>query len=447
MSTSQFVCVIVVLAFVVVSSSHVGWATALASGYIITLGGITTTLYVLPGVPDHIGIARSTPTLYLGDLLLVAATIAILAGGGSIKVGWHLTSFLIPALFLLVLFWGNTTEQWSGLKLYATALISFGIGRWLSETIEAKSARLLAVSCFIVTAAQTLIALAQSQGIYLIGQASVDATRWINEERMVGLYGHPGTLGRTMFLLLCFLLPLTVSGEKLTRRIAFAAVFLGITATLLTLSRANAAAIGIAIVVWLLLSGHATSFGRRVGIAVIGGLVIALNSNQIEGLELRQAEDPRYGFRDQIFDVGIAQIQSAPMSGIGPNYYTEVVGDYDRLSAAGYPLHNSFLFPVAELGLPLAIAFFMPLILVAMRTLRRVFVEQKMDAQAVTFLSLAPGLVVIAWSGWGLVQSDSLPLWFMAFGFLATRTSYFDFTKKADVSLGQKESHSPIRAQ
>lgn len=435
MSTSQLICVAAVGLFVLVMSPIAGWTVALISGYVITLGGITTTLYSTGAVTQgHYGIARNAPTLWLGDLLLIGTLLAIWAGAGRLRIGWLIASLTFPAIVLLFVVWGNTPEQWSGLKLYVTAIVAFGVGRWLSENLTEKAGLVLVSACLASCALQFTVTFAQSRGVYLLGLASSDSAQWINDGRMVGLYSHPAFLGKTMFLLFCFLLPLTLSSHALTRRLAYAALGFGSVATLLTLSRANTFAIGVAIVLWVFLSGRASSLWRRLAIVGVALGLVFMNSAAVTGLQLRQAEDPTGGFRDRIMDVGLEQIKSAPLTGTGPNYYGEIVGQYDRLAASGFPLHNSFLYPAAELGIPLAIALFLPLIATVWAAAARFARQRSLDVQSAALFAILPGLVAIAWTGWGMVATEALPLWFMGFGFLAARSDPLTTAKMRDAN-------------
>jgi hypothetical protein len=224
-----------------------------------------------------------------------------------------------------------------------------------------------------------------------------------------------------MFLLFCFLLPLSAYRQRTTRRLAFSAIALGSAATLLTLSRAKIFAIGAAVVLWLILSGRASSMWTKLAIVVAMGLVMLLNADIISRLELRQLQDPEGGARQYVLSIGMHQIHSAPFSGTGPNYYVEIVGRYDGFAAKGFPVHNSFLLPVAELGIPLAIIFFLPLLIVLRQVARRISQHSAIDAQAAALLALLPGIVVIGWTGWALVATESLPLLYVGIGFLASR--------------------------
>ena len=148
------------------------------------------------------------------------------------------------------------------------------------------------------------------------------------------------------------------------------------------------------------------------------GAVVALRTNAISDLQLRQEQDPRGGYRGDIWAVAMEQIKSSPWVGTGPNSYSEVVGRHDPLAAHGFPVHNSFLYPIAEVGIPLALIFFSPLLLTLFNSLKNTLKNKSLDLRTAALISILPGLIIIGWTGWGLGNSDALPLWFMAFGFL-----------------------------
>lgn len=421
MSANQLFFLVAITIFLVIAASRAGWAAAFISSYVITLGGLTTNLYVMDGAVGHSGIAHGAPTISFGDVLLLCSLIAIWVQGGRLGVGWLLAGFAFPALVLLLAVWGNTPEQWAGLQLYVTAIVSFGIGRWLSENLSEASAFVLSCACLFTCAVQFTITFAQWLGISLTPRAlSTDTAAIIESQgRMVGLYQHPAFLGKTVFLLLCFLLPLASRSKGTTRTFAFLALTVGGFAALLTLSRANSVAIVSAVFLWSILRGGLNSALKILGVSAVTGALLLTYTGIFQELLLRQ-ENSEGGPRPWLFATGMNQVANAPMVGTGPNFYNEVVGQYDSFAAAGLPVHNSFIFAIAELGIPLAVVFFSPLIITVGRAVSRTLRSKSIDAQAATLFAILPGLFVIGWSGWGLMHAAALPLWFMGFGYLAS---------------------------
>jgi O-antigen ligase len=445
-SNGQLLCIAAIGAFVLAIAPRAGWAVAFVGAYLITLGGVTTKLLTVASGPAVNGIAPSTLTIYLSDVLLVCSVVAIWAQNGRLKIGWTVAAFLLPATVLLFTAWGNDPAQWSGIKLYLTAIISFAIGRWLSTNLTEKGALALASACAVICGLQFLLTVAQSAGIMLIHAGRQDSGEWVREGRMVGLYVHPGIVGKTIFLLFCFLLPLTSSANAATRRLAYTALTLGSVTILLTLSRANAVALTAAVVIWVIFTGRATSIVNR--LAIVGGVaaIIVVSTNAAQGLQDREAQDPNGGYRDPIFAVGMNQIQSQPLTGTGPNYYLQAVSQYDHYAAEGWPLHNTFLLAIAELGIPLAIVFFSPLLMAIGSAAKRTVQTKKLDPTSVALLAVLPGVITIGWTGWGLLSSESVPLWFMGFGFLACHNSRVTTTSSGSDEDDETLTDAPIRA-
>ncbi|WP_191992531.1 O-antigen ligase family protein [Mycolicibacterium mucogenicum] len=441
MSLSQLICIAGIALLVCLVAPFAGWPTAFISGYLLTLGGVTTTLFILGDVNIHYGIAPGSPTFWLSDFLLALALLAIWASGGPWSGGWLLLIFAVLSSILLLRVWGNTPEQWSGLKLYMTAIVSFGIGRWLGQHLTSNAGLVLAWTSLVVCGIQFVTTGAQALGVLLVRPGTTNATLWINQGRMVGLYDHPSFLGKTVLLQLCFLLPLTASGRALTRRLATTAIVLGTVATVLTLARANIVAIGVAIVLWTILSNRATTVAVRLAIGgLVGGVLVAMNAGPIGALAARQLEDPYGGRRGSLLDIGLGQIKSALTTGTGPNYYSEVVGQYDPMAAKGFPVHNSFLYPIAELGLPIGLLFFSPLIVTVVWTALRAIREGRIDVKSAALLSLLPGIAVVAWTGWGMISWEILPLWFAGFGFLSADGDTISFSKhQADTATAPEQ--------
>lgn len=424
MSTNQLLLAAIIVVFLFTAARLAGWAVAFVSSYLITLCGLTTVLYLMEGSSSHQGIAPSAPMVFLGDLLLLCGLIAIWANGGRLEIGWLFAGFGIPAVFMLVTVWGNTPEQWSGLKLYFTAILSFGIGRWLSENLTNRSAFVLVCACLMTCFIQFTVTFAQSIGITEFAFRSYNsATKAIigSQGRMVGLYEHPGFLGKTMLLLLCFLLPLAGRSHGVTRKLAYASIAMAVVATLLTLSRANSVAIILALVLWPILRGNGNASVKILGSTAVSGALIAINTTVFSDLIQRHEADRGGGPRGYLLEVGLQQIQTAPLTGTGPNYYNEVVGQYDALAAGGLPVHNSLLLAIAELGFPLAMVVFAFPMIAILQAARRIVRNKAIDLQSATLLSILPGIALAGWTGWGLMGIEALPLWFMAFGFLSSR--------------------------
>ncbi|WP_185736249.1 O-antigen ligase [Nocardioides sp. LS1] len=273
-----------------------------------------------------------------------------------------------------------------------------------------------------MTAAHLVAATFQSRG-ELVGTSGDPAARdWVlNSHRMLGFYNHPSTLGKTTFLLLFFLLPLTMSRSRVARGSAQIGIVLGFIASFLTVSRANVAASACAVLIWILINRKAVSNGARIATAVAVGAATFGNLGAISALETRNQADPTGGPRDQLLSIGLHQIADTPWFGVGANYYSEFVGRYDPYAATGFPVHNTFLLGVAELGIPLAVVFFSPVLLTVMIGWQRWQRNGFLDARTAAMVATVPGTLLITLTGWGMLSEASLLLWYAALGNLATR--------------------------
>jgi O-antigen ligase len=278
---------------------------------------------------------------------------------------------------------------------------------------------ILSLACFLSCGAQMLEIFLQSRGSTLFGvdDYSLD---FINSGRMVGLFNHPGSAGKYVFLLLCFALPLTTRSEIPTRRLAHATIICGLIVTLYTQSRANTLAVGVTLVLWIVFSGRNISLLNKIGAFSLSGLILVMNSDQVSAIQARQEVDPLGGYREWFLKTAIDQIKKAPLSGTGPNYYIEKVGEYDTFAFAGFPVHNVFVFAIVELGLLLALLFFIPVLAVIFGAIGKITYQTSFNPQTATVYALIPGFLAISLTGWGLISSAFLPLWFLGFGFISS---------------------------
>jgi O-antigen ligase len=238
---------------------------------------------------------------------------------------------------------------------------------------------------------------------------------------MLGFYNHPSTLGKTTFLLLFFLLPLTVSPSRWARSAAQIGIVLGFVASFLTVSRANVAASACAVLIWIVINRKTLSTGARIATVVAVGAATVANLGAISALELRNQTDPSGGPRSKLLATGLSQIADTPWVGVGANFYSEYVGRYDPYAASGFPVHNSFLLGIAELGVPLAVLFFSPIAIAAVTAWTSWRRTGFLDAKTTTLLATTPGTALITLTGWGMVADASLLLWYAALGNLAVR--------------------------
>lgn len=395
------------------------WGVVFAATLLVALGGLDIVLLSAQLPAIHFGIAAGAPGLELSHVLLAIALVCIWSGSGRTAGLGVLFAFLPIALVLFLTAWGREPQQLAGLILMTTALLAFGLGSWLATRTDPASQSLLAAAAAGICVLQTLAAVAQSQGLLLFGSTGTDTASYIADEgRMVGLYNHPSTLGKTTFLLLAILLPLSASKTRSVRLSAQIGIAAGVVGTLLTLSRANAVATTATLLIWVLINRRDVSVGARIGTAFLFVGAALANLGAIGAILARNASDPAGGQRSELTRIGLAQIQESPWVGVGVNYYSEYVGAVDRYAALGFPVHNAFLLGAAELGIPLAAVFFLPLAIASVSTYRRWRRQGHLDSRSAAFVSMIPGTLAITLTGWGLLAESSLPLWFLALGYL-----------------------------
>ena len=95
------------------------------------------------------------------------------------------------------------------------------------------------------------------------------------------------------------------------------------------------------------------------------------------------------------------------------------MSQYQIVARTGYPIHNSFLLAVAEIGAIGALFFFLPLIRTAWVALRRSDRSEngRRGPLATATLIVAAMVVVAGWTGWGFLQLPTSALMFLAFGY------------------------------
>ncbi|WP_133177979.1 O-antigen ligase family protein [Microbacterium testaceum] len=215
---------------------------------------------------------------------------------------------------------------------------------------------------------------------------------------------------------------------------------LAVPATVLTESRANALSLGILLVGWVVLLPTSQNLGKKITIVAGLGLVVFLSAG-IWAERIATGEDGT--FRAHFTEVALASISLMPWSGTGPNSYVEVAGRLDALTASGWPVHNSFLLAAAELGIAGAVALFLPMIALALRSAIRVLALRPSPSdKAAIVMTIA--ILPIALTGWGMM-SDTLPLWYFAAGYLWGAPVAALPKDQGGLSLGaSKRLHQPV---
>ena len=370
--------------------------------------------YPLSETSDQVHYGNTTGELTVMTYTLVLVSLLVgmtkLRGVGRVVV---YTGIVVSYLSVLAIFsWGATLAQWSGIAHIATTLVAVGVGIGIAQRMEKDLllVRLIALACLIAISIQIILSCAQLLGI----SASVydDAAYFVAEHRPIGSFNHPSLIGKIALLLFVILLPLTRHTDRLTRRLSWATVILAVPVVTATQARVNTLAVLAAVVLWLLFDPRLSRRGR------LGVLVGAGIASIAVGLVLlpRFLSDPEGGDRTALLATGLEQLRLHLWVGLGAESYAEVVGQGDVLAASGYPVHNTFLLAIIELGLLGAVLLFAPFVVVVIYAIRSVRRSGPVGDSARAVLVVLPGLLVIAMTGWGLLTAGTFVLWGLVTG-------------------------------
>lgn len=366
--------------------------------------------------PDHLrftGIADSSLSLTTYGLSLVLLVFAFARNHG--RQGWLQGYCLAVTAYLLVgllTVWSGTEAQWSGALHWILACMALLGGLQFGLQLSSDIFR-LAVACilviFVLNAALCVAQLAGFDWSLYPAQLADN----LLDRRPIGTFSHPSTLGKFVLLSLIFLLPALRSTDGPTRLMSVCAVGLAIPLVAVTLARANLAAVVIALLFWMFLDRRSSA--KRPIRLVLLFVSLAFSAPVIAATTGRFATDPGGGDRAQIYQTGLLQLQKNFMTGTGPNYYVQTVGRWDQMTAWGYPLHNSFLYPIAELGAIGGVLVILPIFVIGGIALIDYFAGGR-SLWSKAYLVTFPGVIAIAMTGWGMLIGSTLLLWFFAAG-------------------------------
>ena len=410
---------------------------AIAVGLLVSSTILPLTLWGYSSA--HPGVTTASPVAHTYSLLVAAGSLAALNRFRRIRPFAPILFVLLSGIWAL-LFWGSATIVVAGLLHYSAAALAWIVVAPLADLDVRTRDRLVMTIIMAVVLVEAAVVAIQAAGFVLpIFGGTISAGGYA---RATGTLGHPGTLGKVMTLLLLLALPSTNSGDKNTRRMAWAVVILAALITGMTLGRANILALVATLLLWFLLDPT-----RRLGGRIrIGVLVLLIVSPFITSVLGRFDDDPTGGARPQLEAEALNQIGHALFLGTGPNTYVEVVGATGSFTGAGFPVHNAFLLLLAELGLPLALLFLWPFIAATSIGVRQLSRRVPDDAFARALLVAIPGTLITAVTGWGLLQGPMLYLWVAVYGYLyACATSRR--SEQSNVLSGKAVSTVAVRAK
>ncbi|MEV4534294.1 O-antigen ligase family protein [Asanoa sp. NPDC049518] len=360
--------------------------------------------------PVYAGIANLRPTLHTYTVAVLVA-IGVLAWRAPRDVGRALllfAPFLTWLALLALTVWPKSALTVSGLAAFTMGAAAFAVG--------AAAGRLRAPLCWALAAVAWLQLLAVGLAAAGLPLRRVEGAQALDVlGRATGLTAHPGELSKVLFLCGLAVLALPQRGrlERWAIWLTLGAVFAGVW---LTQSRTVLVAV-VALVAGsvLLESVAAGRWQRRHFLAI--GMTAVLGAVSLPWLIARFASDPGGGARGHVTGVAFDTIARHPWAGVGPNGYVDVVGDLDRLTQTGVPVHNIVLLTAAETGIAGALLWWAPVVAVLVLAVRRAWLTRGADLPARVLVSATPGILLIGMTGWGLMQGPYLLLFLLVVGF------------------------------
>lgn len=389
----------------------VGALLVLSVGNIPLLGGGEVT--------GHSGIAPPAPTVFTYSAFFIALGLMALFSGRARTGKLHFLFLALVSIGGLVA-WSGSDYVTSGILQYVTAIAAWLAGMYVaSRSVRGgeHDAR-IALGVFLVIAIQLAASLLQMAGVS-ISAFGASLVAEAPNNRAMGTFGHPTGVGKFLFVLLILVLPLLKSMCKSARLLAVASIGSSLLIIALSQSRANLLAYVSALLIWIVVVKGGYSLGSKLRV-LVGVLAVTLPFASL--FLSRFTEDPDGGDRPELLQAGIDQITSSPILGTGPNNYVNVVSKTDLMTAiTGYPVHNTFLLSAAELGIPLMLLLFMPVIVAWTRPLLRAVRGEAQTLAGYALLCTVPGMLLITLTGWGMLNRELLPLWFFLTALAVTR--------------------------
>ena len=381
-----------------------------------TIGALVLAPYSLissaPTGMTHVGLAPVAPALMTFTVPILALMIV---SRSSFPTGPTVIFFgLSVYLFIAVtLFWGGTAIHWSGALHLVEVMAAFVAGFRMARSgwCEGRKYHWLLWTLMFVLLIELGFSLAQLAGIPLSVHSEIDY--YLNEGRMIGTFNHPSTLGKFCLIFMVLFLPGTVDVVRKIRRLSWFAIILCIALSGMTLARANTLAIIFAVIAWIVLDRPLKDRKSRRIPALFGIFVISIPAVTAA---LERFSIDSGGERSHLAAVGWPFLRSYWEAGMGTNSYVEIVGRTESVTAAGYPWHNSFLLMISEIGIIGAAIVFAPLFWVAWRSLNSWRRRERIGLWSKAYLVTLPGIVLVSTTGWGMVASSTMVMWYLVIG-------------------------------
>jgi O-antigen ligase len=175
--------------------------------------------------------------------------------------------------------------------------------------------------------------------------------------------------------------------------------------------RANLAAAAALVAGWALLQ-PGLNLSRKISVLLgLGVAGLAASGVVISRFE----EDPDGGVRGEILDYATRIVSLFFWSGTGPNRYTI---ENAPLSGSFIPVHNSFVLALAELGIVGFMLLFAPIAVMTIRAWGRRRLRTPAGDGARAIVASALPMIMIGYTGWGMLATSVLSLAMFSFGLM-----------------------------
>lgn len=220
-------------------------------------------------------------------------------------------------------------------------------------------------------------------------------------DRAGGIFAHPSTVGKVAIVVLCLALPLTQSLDSRVKKFAYVTLVLAASASVPSLSRANILGTALVILFWLATTLNRQNLKQTIGVVSVAVIAaIPFVAPLIQRFEL----DPEGDERPELTLAALRQIPRFIAMGMGPNNYVSTVAPVESIVAtSGYPVHNTFLLFLAELGV-IGLAAFAPLLLTVLFAAWPFQRRGQARAYSASLGALVIGVVFVGMTGWGLLR-------------------------------------------
>lgn len=323
--------------------------------------------------------------------------------------------FALFGAFGLAFFWFGGIETAPGLAYLILAGMAWVVGTSVRSGLKGnmRSARAFILVILGILIFQATVSVFQTLGFPIFAVA--ETTAELTEGRSSGTFPHPGTVGKAILCLMALVLPFTVSANKSVSKLATCSIVVGLLPVLLSLSRANIVGVAVLLVGWVILAPRKKARGLKIAIPVVLGTGAIVFMDQ---LVQRFGEDTEGGERERFLRVALDHIPDHLWEGVGPKNYVAYFGQFDSLTAEGWPVHNTFLLAIAELGVIGAVLLFGHWIVSFAVSIRGMLSRRSFSADCRAYIALGAAILPIALTGWGMLDGSILPLWFFTSAFL-----------------------------